>query len=464
MHRMSRAHQALRGILLCAGRGLAIILTGLQIEHTVSREAEMEENRSGIEELLWVVKRLRDEDGCPWDRVQTHESLKPECIEEAAEVIGGIDILSATGRPENLVEELGDLLLQVVFHARIGEEEGLFTFDEVARASTEKMIRRHPHVFGTDRGQTEEELLQKWNEIKAAEKAGREWESAYLRGAMEESEELLQRALERKHFRRPAPKADIYLSSSPCPWGEEELFAAEGFAKGLRRSLVERCGEERVQSGVHTLFVASDPKNPEHTALFAKAMEKSFAGAGMPFSQLTVLEGTNVGQAKELLQEADLVILAGGHVPTQNDFFQSMDLREKIQSFVGVILGISAGSMNSADLVYSQPELPGESAEAFVRFREGLGLTDVMLLPHFNETRDMELDGRRLFEDLTFADSKERQFLAIPDGSYLHVHGQWQVLCGEGWIIEDGWMCQIAGAGDRTVFSMRGGRLVWERL
>ena len=100
-----------------------------------------------IERLKSVVQTLRSERGCAWDRAQTHESLKPPCIEEAAEVICGINILSATGDPTNLKEELGDLLLQVVFHAVIAEEEGLFTFDDVAKYVSDKMVRRHPHVF-----------------------------------------------------------------------------------------------------------------------------------------------------------------------------------------------------------------------------------------------------------------------------------------------------------------------------
>ena len=100
-----------------------------------------------FDELKGVVARLRAEDGCPWDREQTHSSLKPECIEEAAEVICGINVLEETGNPENLKEELGDLLLQVVMHAQIAEEEGLFTMDDVIREVSRKMIRRHPHVF-----------------------------------------------------------------------------------------------------------------------------------------------------------------------------------------------------------------------------------------------------------------------------------------------------------------------------
>ena len=87
-----------------------------------------------IDRLKEIVQTLRSDHGCPWDRVQTHESLKPACIEEAAEVISGINILSETGDPENLKEELGDLLLQIMFHAVLAEEEGLFTFADVAKA------------------------------------------------------------------------------------------------------------------------------------------------------------------------------------------------------------------------------------------------------------------------------------------------------------------------------------------
>ena len=85
------------------------------------------------ERLKDIVRTLRSENGCPWDRQQTHESLKPECIEEAAEVIAGINILKERGDAENLKEELGDLLLQVMFHSVIAEEEGLFTFDDGIR-------------------------------------------------------------------------------------------------------------------------------------------------------------------------------------------------------------------------------------------------------------------------------------------------------------------------------------------
>ena len=123
-----------------------------------------------IEELKSIVEKLRSEDGCPWDKVQTHASLKATCIEEAAEVIGGINILEKTGDTANLKEELGDLLLQVMFHAVIAEEEGFFTFADVCRAISDKMLRRHPHVFGGVDYASEEEQHAAWAKIKQEER------------------------------------------------------------------------------------------------------------------------------------------------------------------------------------------------------------------------------------------------------------------------------------------------------
>ena len=153
-----------------------------------------------FDEFVKVIARLRAEDGCPWDREQTHATLKAACIEEAAEVVCGINVLEETDNPENLKEELGDLLLQIVMHARIAEEEGLFTIDDVIRNVTEKMIRRHPHVFGTAKADTSAEVLKAWDEIKKKEKAGKADESAFLPAAMEESKNLIDTARKRKGY------------------------------------------------------------------------------------------------------------------------------------------------------------------------------------------------------------------------------------------------------------------------
>ena len=153
-----------------------------------------------IDRLKEIVQKLRSENGCPWDRVQTHDSLKAACIEEAAEVVSGINILSATGNPDNLREELGDLLLQVMFHACIAEEEGYFTLDDVIDTISEKMIRRHPHVFSGVTFESDEARHAAWAEIKAKEKAGREWQDEYLKAAFNEAQELIETAKKRKNF------------------------------------------------------------------------------------------------------------------------------------------------------------------------------------------------------------------------------------------------------------------------
>ena len=135
-------------------------------------------------------------------------SLKASCIEEAAEVICGINILDRTGNPENLKEELGDLLLQVMMHARIAEEEGIFTIEDVVRGITKKMIRRHPHVFGEVTVSGTGEVLKNWEAIKEQEKQGKVDDSEYLDEAFDESAGLIEVARQRKAEKRKAKKAD----------------------------------------------------------------------------------------------------------------------------------------------------------------------------------------------------------------------------------------------------------------
>lgn len=123
------------------------------------------------EDFLEIIKTLRSENGCPWDREQTHMSLRPCMMEEAAEVLAAIRVYEQTGAYENLREELGDVLLQVVMHARIAEEEGIFTMEDVVAEVAEKMVRRHPHVFGDVTVDGSGQVLENWEEIKKKEKA-----------------------------------------------------------------------------------------------------------------------------------------------------------------------------------------------------------------------------------------------------------------------------------------------------
>ena len=123
---------------------------------------------SEIQRLRNIVAKLRSPDGCPWDIEQTHHSLVRCLVEEVSEVIEAIDNLDST----SMEEELGDLLLQVVMHARLAEEDGNFDLEDVARGIADKLIRRHPHVFGDDKDkmQSSEEVIDRWELIKAKEK------------------------------------------------------------------------------------------------------------------------------------------------------------------------------------------------------------------------------------------------------------------------------------------------------
>ena len=119
-----------------------------------------------IYDLIKIMEHLRSEDGCPWDREQSHESIRSNVIEEAYEVADAID----SGSQEMLVEELGDLLLQVVFHARMDEEAGGFNFDDVCDGICKKLVYRHPHVFGDVNADTSDEVLKNWDALKKTEK------------------------------------------------------------------------------------------------------------------------------------------------------------------------------------------------------------------------------------------------------------------------------------------------------
>lgn len=121
---------------------------------------------SAIEDLKQTMARLRAPDGCPWDQEQTHATLVRCLIDEVSELIDTID----RNDYPHMREELGDVLIQIVFHAQIAAERGQFTFEDVARDINDKLVRRHPHVFGADKLGTSEQVIAKWDEIKATEK------------------------------------------------------------------------------------------------------------------------------------------------------------------------------------------------------------------------------------------------------------------------------------------------------
>lgn len=236
----------------------------------------------------------------------------------------------------------------------------------------------------------------------------------------------------------------LFLTSSPCVPNADRaiLNEANGFVDRLKLALPEnpKC-----------LFVCSNPDSPDLTDRFAQELAEAFEEAGISFLECATLDRRSDDAAQALIWESDLIILAGGHVPTQNAYFQEIGLAELLENYQGVLMGISAGTMNCADTVYVQPEEPGESDPDFPRFAPGLGLTDTNVLPHYQQVRDNILDGLRLFEDITYADSMGNCFLALVDGSYIYNDGEGELLFGEAYTLEDGVLEQISQENDITL-------------
>jgi tetrapyrrole methylase family protein/MazG family protein len=139
-----------------------------------------------LENFQAIIRTLRSEHGCPWDKAQTHGSLTGCMLEEAAEAVSGMKLYEKTGNANSMKEELGDVLMQVVLHAQIAEEEGLFTMEDVIAGISEKMIRRHPHVFEADgtplNGRNPApDTVRPWQKIKESEKQQKDYKESSVR-------------------------------------------------------------------------------------------------------------------------------------------------------------------------------------------------------------------------------------------------------------------------------------------
>jgi MazG family protein len=198
-------------------------------------------SKAAIEDLLKVMAKLRSPKGCPWDREQTHATLRRHAIEEVYELIDAIE----GGDDHEMAEELGDLLLQIVFHCQLARERGAFDFEKVTRTLVDKLIRRHPHVFGTTRVKNVDEVWVNWEKIKRAEKQGTHLErkSAFdgiprHLPALLRAEKLVKKAQKAK-LGSPPPKRRLAKAklakklfelaelAHSNDWSAEELLAAE---------------------------------------------------------------------------------------------------------------------------------------------------------------------------------------------------------------------------------------------
>ena len=232
----------------------------------------------------------------------------------------------------------------------------------------------------------------------------------------------------------------LFITSSPFVDGADRAIMdpQNGLIRRLKQALPPYC---------RCLYICSSPGRRDLNCTFGADVFQIFAQEGMAFSHYAVLDGDNAYEAKKLVMESDLIVLAGGHVPTQNAFFHKIRLPDILKDYDGVVLGISAGSMNMAEVVYAQPEEPGESGADYKRFIYGLGLTDVNVLPHYQKAKYYTVDGLQLYEQITLPDSMGRCFYALPDGSYIYQDAHNCLLCGEGYRIRDGIMTKLTEHG-----------------
>ncbi|OFI47799.1 dipeptidase E [Floricoccus penangensis] len=228
-----------------------------------------------------------------------------------------------------------------------------------------------------------------------------------------------------------------FLTSSPIHPDKDELNSANNFVTNL---------EKYLNGEISGLFICSDPDSYEMTDKYSASMRDSFVNSGFSFVSFHTLDNRNKAQAKDLVVNSDLIILAGGYPPLQNSFFNDINLKNLLSNQDKVIVGFSAGSMNSAEIVYAQPEFEGEAtSKDYQRFYPGLALTKVMILPHYQDIKDEVLDGMKLFEEITYPDSFGRKFYAFNDGTYLLGDDNSEKIYGQSYLISEGVISQLSG-------------------
>ena len=221
------------------------------------------------------------------------------------------------------------------------------------------------------------------------------------------------------------------------------LDSSNGFDDMLRR-----CWPEVPK----LLIISSDPDNAEMNDSFKAIYNQAFKLTGLSLNKIEVCDCRNESKLEGMLKEYNIVILAGGHVPTENCFFTRIKLKELIQGFHGIVIGISAGTMNCAETVYAQPELEGEAINPeYKRYIPGLGLTKINVFPHFQDLRGLTLDGLSVLEDISFSDSYVCPIYALNDGSYIFSENGFEMLYGEAYLISNGCIKQICENGKSII-------------
>lgn len=196
------------------------------------------------------------------------------------------------------------------------------------------------------------------------------------------------------------------------------------------------------------LIICGDPSEYEKNDNICANLKESLFMSGLSVSHIDMCDNRNL-HVIENLGNIDVLILTGGHVPTQNKFLKQLRLREHLLDYTGIIVAWSAGSINCADIVYAGPEFEGEAIDPlYERWITGLGITNINIFPHFQKLKDDYLDGLRLIEDITFTDSVGHEIIALNDGSYILLDDGQATLYGEAYMIKDRKQIQLCKEGE----------------
>lgn len=202
-----------------------------------------------------------------------------------------------------------------------------------------------------------------------------------------------------------------------------------------RNNLIEQL-KSSINKYENFVFVANNPNSHDITKIYADLMFQSFELSGMKFENYVVLDNLNKERTKELIENADVVFLAGGHVPTQNDFLHEIKLKELLKDFKGVVIGQSAGSMNMSNKVYNYPSDNDELNDP--KYMDGLGLIDINIVPHFDLVNGNPTDGTFDVMKIFKEDSYHTPLYCIMDGSHVSVDNGNVVFHGEAYLMKDG--------------------------
>lgn len=231
----------------------------------------------------------------------------------------------------------------------------------------------------------------------------------------------------------------LFLTSSPT--GDLD-------GKYVPDGIDTRCGfldtlKARWKQPSRVLIITASPDLPAANDEMREFFESACLKSGLELSCFDLWDRRTKDFSREALQSYDVIFLGGGHVPTQNAFFREISLPASIRNFKGIVIGISAGTMNCAETVYSSPEEPGEAVDpAYRRFIPGLGITSTNIMPHYQVIRDEIKDGLALFDEIIIPDSIGREFVVLPDGSFVLEENGTRTINGPHYFVTNGIMSQ----------------------